>query len=197
MCLEGWKWNEPWQSVWALRRGDGPWRADQSEPSSPSRGLSPLNYLHTIWFPDSRHAAEGTKLVVTQLNVSMAPLFLSMTGFCFSRTFSRLPLHPFSVARIQRCKSMHHFSPAPRFDIHKGLLWNSLFTCSLAWTSLMSDCSLFLAQRGWICKTNAAACVSESNVTKPYCSNQAYRLEKCNIMRTSNQSKQKLQKDLG
>ena len=165
----------------SLRGVSGPRRVRQSEPFSPSPALSPLDYLHTIWFPDSRHAAEGTKLVVTQLNVSMAPLFLSMTDFCFCRTVSWLRLHPFSVARTQRCKSMHHFSPAPRFDIHKGLLWNSLFTCSPAWTSLMSDCSLFLAQQGWICKTNAAVCVSESNGTKPYCSRPDYRLERRQI----------------
>lgn len=28
--------------------------------------------------------------------------------------------HPMSVARIQKCKSMHHFSPALRFDIDKS-----------------------------------------------------------------------------
>lgn len=42
-------------------------------------------------------------------------------------------------------KHASFFTSSPFWYRQKLLLWNSLSACSLAWTSLMSDCSLFLA----------------------------------------------------
>lgn len=58
-----------------------------------------------------------------------------------------LPQDPYSVgcqaSDVQKHASF--FTSSPFWYRQKRLLWNSLSACSLAWTSLMSDCSLFLA----------------------------------------------------
>lgn len=96
-----------------------------------------------------------------------------------------------SVARLQRCKSMHHFSPTLRSDFHKSFLTMEqplrLFA-GLNFTDvrLLPFRRLNATQRGWICKTNAAVCARESQVAQKGHSS----LRLC-IMHTSNQSKTK------
>lgn len=65
---------------------------------------------------------------------------------------------------------MHHFSPALRFDIDKSCCYEQplrLFA-GLNFTDvrLLSFPRLNATQRGWICKTNAAVCVRESQVAQ-------------------------------
>lgn len=100
-----------------------------------------------------------------------------------------------SVARIQRCKSMHHFSPALRFDIDKSccygtasplVRWLELHWCP---TALFSSSERGAAGMDLQDKCSCV-CVRESSGTKrPFQS--ADGMEKVSIMRTSNQSKTK------
>lgn len=121
--------------------------------------------------------------------------------FFFSLVFSFLYPHPprpslaLSVARLQRCKSMHHFSPAFRFDIDKGgcygtasplVRWLELHWCP---TALFSSSERGAAGMDLQDKCSCV-CVSESSGTKrPFQS--ADGMEKVSIMQTSNQSKTK------
>ena len=105
--------------------------------------------------------------------------------------------HPpaLSVARIQRCKSMHHFSPALRFDINKSgcygtasplVRWLELHWCP---TALFSSPERGAAGMDLQDKCSCV-CERESSGTKrPFQS--ADGMEKVSIMRTSNQSKTK------
>lgn len=100
-----------------------------------------------------------------------------------------------SVARIQRCKSMHHFSPALRFDIDKSgcygtasplVRWLELHWCP---TALFSSSERGAAGMDLQDKCSCV-CVRESSGTKrPFQS--ADGMEKVSIMQTSNQSKTK------
>lgn len=67
----------------------------------------------------------------------------------FKKKISLIPLpqDPYSVGCQASAVQKHasFFNSSPFWYWQKRLLWNSLSACSLAWTSLMSDCSLFLA----------------------------------------------------
>lgn len=109
------------------------------------------------------------------------------------------PTHPkslaLSVARIQRCKSMHHFSPATRFDIDKSggygtasrlVRWLELHWCP---TALFSSSERSAAGMDLQDKCSCV-CARESSDTKRAFQS-ADGTEKVSIMRTSNQSKTK------
>lgn len=88
---------------------------------------------------------------------------------------------------VKACIIFHQLSVRYR---QKRLLWNSLTACSLAWTSLMSDCSLFLAwtrRSGDGFARQMQLCVCEGVKLHK----KADWMEKVSIMRTSNQSKTK------
>lgn len=120
-----------------------------------SRTLKPFR-LGTLLFPSNTDfSLEGRKVL---------GFFFCVFCFCFIFCFlSRPPLPSIalSVARIQRCKSMHHFSPACRFDIDKSGQQPLRLFAGLNFTDvrLLSFPRLNAAQQGWICKTNAAVCV--------------------------------------
>lgn len=122
--------------------------------------------------------------------------FLSSPFFFF---FKYLPPHAprpsltLSVARIQRCKSMHHFSPALRFDIDKSGCYGTASSLvrwlELHWrpTALFSSSERGAAGMDLQDKCSCV-CVKESSGTKrPFQSG----MEKVSIMWTSNQSKTK------
>lgn len=100
-----------------------------------------------------------------------------------------------SVARLQMCKSMHHFSPALRSDIDKSgcygtasplVRWLELHWCP---TALFSSPERGAAGMDLQDKCGCVCARESSGTKRPF--QQAGGLEKVSIMRTSNQSKTK------
>lgn len=105
-----------------------------------------ISYILSCWSP-SRARGHSARLVRDSLFASST---FSLQGrFFFLFVFIPRTLHPipYSVScqdsEVQKHASF--FTSSPFWYRQKLLLWNSLSACSLAWTSLMSDCSLFLA----------------------------------------------------
>lgn len=119
----------------------------------------------------------------------------------FKAFFKKFPWSPsprtltLSVARLQLCKSMHHFSTALRSDIDKSgcygtasplVRWPELHWCPTALFSSpeRSAAGMDLQDKcGWVCARES------SGTKRPF--QQAEGMEKVSIIHTSNQSKTK------
>lgn len=154
-----------------------------------------ISYILSCWSP-SRARGHSARLVRDSLFASST---FSLQGRFFFFSFlypgPSTPSLTLSVARIQRCKSMHHFSPALRFDIDKSccygtasplVRWLELHWCPTAlFSSPERDAAGMDLQ-------DKCSCVWErksSGTKRPFQS--ADGMEKVSIMRTSNQSKTK------
>lgn len=155
-----------------------------------------ISYILRCWSPSCARG-HSTRLDGGSLFASNTDFSLQGRErvFFFSTPHPPRPSLALSVARIQRCKSMHHFSPALRFDIDKSgcygtasplVRWLELHWCP---TALFSSSEHGAAGMDLQDKCSCV-CVSESSGTKrPFQS--ADGMEKVSIMRTSNQSKTK------
>lgn len=156
-----------------------------------------ISYILRFWSPSCARG-HSTRLETGALLFTSNTDFSLQGGERFFLVFIPPPPHPslaLSVARIQMCKSMHHFSPALCFDIDKSccygtasplVRWLELHWCP---TALFSSSERGAAGMDLQDKCSCV-CVRESSGTKrPFQS--ADGMEKVSIMRTSNQSKTK------
>lgn len=162
-----------------------------------------ISYILRCWSPSCArgHSARLDRSSFVRPQHWLQPAGTGKFSFFLFLSFSfytSTPLRPspaLSVARIQRCQSMHHFSPALRFDIDKSgcfgtasplVRWLELHWCP---TALFSSSERGAAGMDLQDKCSCV-CVRESSGTKrPFQS--ADGMEKVSIMWTSNQSKTK------